>query len=168
MSVRLLALDLATNTGYCTVVVDDESVTIVKAGSIRLKEKVAKGEYVPNATAFTKLRSLLISQSPDVIVVESLSPMIAKNTNTAKLLFGMAAVAELWAWDNEVQFMEPVNTQTIKKHAANILGLPVAAKGKDQVLVAAGLLLDRRAKNSDEADAVVLADYQAQRGTVNG
>jgi len=152
---RLLALDLASETGWAVITHNQE---LIASGRWALRNTETP---LPTALDALDQRMSELHEAHDiqVIAVEAISPTMAKHTATARILFGLSIQAERWAFEHNVSFLQPVSPARIKKHAANLLGHARAVKGKEQAIAAAEGLLGRPAQSSDEADAVVLAHW---------
>lgn len=152
---RVLALDLASKTGYCIM---DNSHTIITSGEARIK---VASDSLPAAlqTLEEHLDDLHASFPFDAVCAEAISPQMARHTQTARVLFGLNVTAERWCAENGKDFLRPLPAPTLKKHAANLLGHAKSVRGKEQVLEASAVLLGREPKSSDEADAVIIAAW---------
>lgn len=155
---RLLALDLASETGWAVITQDQE---LIASGRWALRNTETP---LPTALDALDQRMSELHEAHDiqVIAVEAISPTMAKHTATARILFGLSIQAERWAAEHNVSFLQPVSPARIKKHAANLLNHPRAVKGKEQTLAAATLLTNRTITSSDEADAIVLAHWASK------
>lgn len=146
---RVLALDLATTTGYCYAVLDDE-MTLVSHGSRKLKRpSQASGMVVAG------LYDLLGDFAPEVVVAEAQGR--SRSHAAARMAHGLSMAAEHWCHQRGIRWLKPVPSSTIKRTAALFAGRDRASlKGKVDALDAATKILGREIDDSDEADAIAL------------
>lgn len=146
---RVLALDLATNTGYCYATLGDE-MALIEHGSRRLKRpSQASGMVVAG------LYELIAEFTPEIVVVEAQGT--ARSHAAARMAHGLSMAAEHWCHQRGIRWLKPVPSQTIKRTAALFVGREKASmKAKIDALDAAEKILGWRTEDSDEADAIAL------------
>lgn len=142
---KLLSLDIASNCGWC----------VYHNGEFRSGVEVIKTPKVSVPKAVENLEYIIKRHNPTHVVVESVSVFGRNSQRTARLLHGLNVAAEVITHKFGAEWLEPVPPMSIKKTAANILGLPKAVK-KEGVLEA-GQLFVPGACSFDEGDAIVLA-----------
>lgn len=158
---KILALDLATVTGWAVGVASAApsptaleaaagTVTPVTSGFISFREHSGEPGYLYRALE-DWLHAMIDGHSPDIVVFEA---PLARNAHTARLLFGMAAIAEMVAAQRGIECAE-VHVSAIKKHAT---GHGMADK---KMMIAAALQRGWKPREDNEADALWLWDYAA-------
>lgn len=159
---KLLALDLASKTGAAIIDMTTGQLEHAAVWTIPAKNGFMYGPRFEHL--MSRVRGTVAAHNVQAIVVENLGLGQARNTNTARLLFGMAAVVELWAWGNSVQWMEPVGASTVKAHAAKMTHGGKGKRSKEDTMTLGRQLVRNWLGREDvaddnEADAVSLAHY---------
>lgn len=150
----ILALDLATNTGWCVDSPEHHPV----CGSVRLKNP-HQGRGDAGRTLWIWLRSIAQQYHPDFIAYETpimsgARPGVIMNENTARLLIGLPMIVDAFASDAKIDCRDqPV--QTIRKH---FLGKGRPSNPKKAVLDRCKLL-GWGPKDDNAADACAVWDY---------
>lgn len=155
---RVLALDLATVTGYS--VAELGTGRILDSGVHNLTPKSS----IPHKfRSLTELFTALHEQHQlGAVIVEAPNPFGARSMENTRIALGLSTHAEFLADQLGLSFLQPLSTSTLKKHAATLIGEPKATKGKTQAIQAATGLLGRKPVDDNEADAVVLAHWASQ------
>lgn len=151
----ILALDLATKTGWA--VIEHATSHVLASGVHNLTPKSS----IP--TKFQHLAELIAELNKQhnlaAVIVEAPNPFGTRSMENTRIALGLSTHAEFIAWTLNLDFLQPLSTSTLKKHAANLLGHTKAMKGKAQAIAAAKGLLGRPPVDDNEADAVVLAHW---------
>lgn len=155
----LLALDLATSTGYALYrgeEVVDSGVIMLGHGDMPMGERLRdlvrglNGVLVRNEVLDAKLS----------VVCEHLHLTPRNGQIAMRFLAGISVFTEFWVYQRGAKWVTPVPATTVRKHAANLIGdEKMERKGKRQTMEAARRLLQRAVNSDDEADAVVLGSY---------
>lgn len=157
-SQRLVALDLATKTGYA--VIELGTGRILDSGVHNL---IPKSPIPMKFQLLAQLMGELSKQhDPAAVIVEAPNPFGARSMENTRIALGLSTHAEYLANALGLDFLQPLSTSTLKKHAATLIGEPKATKGKAQAIQAATSLLGRKPVDDNEADAVVLAHWASQ------
>ena len=152
---RIGAFDLATKSGFA--VIELGTSQIIESGMQNL---------IPKSPLPDKfhLLSNLVNDLHDrhalgAIITEAPNPFMTRSMENARIALGLNTHAEYLAAALGLDFLQPLSTSTLKKHAATLIGEPKATKGKTQAIQAATDLLGRKPIDDNEADAVVLAHW---------
>jgi crossover junction endodeoxyribonuclease RuvC len=151
MSGVVLALDLATCTGWCVGAADSRPAY----GSVRLEGRERAARY---GALLDWLDDAVRLWKPDRLVCEA--PMVSGDfagRDAALLALGLAAHVEFWAWDNGVQQMQSVVVGTARK---GVLGKGGFAKGTAKAVVMDWARREGFSPGDDNAaDALLLWAY---------
>lgn len=146
---RVLALDLATRTGYCYANLGEE-MSLINYGSRRLKRpSQASGMVVAG------LYELLLDFDPEIVVAEAQGT--SRSHAAARMAHGLSMATEHWCHQRGVQWLKPVPSSTIKRTAALFVGRDRASiKAKIDAMDATEKILGYPTDDPDEADAIAL------------
>lgn len=153
-SLEILALDVASATGWARYVGGE-----ISSGVVKLRQRTVRGVKEPRGAKFSGFRRWLEGQSrPDVLVLERVGHF--KSAAAAETVHGLLAIAEGWAYEVGVP-VEYLSPMTVKKHAT---GRGNASKN-DMLAAAAQRWPGVRFADDNEADARHLGDcYLARLG----
>lgn len=154
-SQRVLALDLATKTGW--------AITTLGTGRIiasGMRNLTPKSSIPMKFQILAELIGGLHKQHTlGAVIVEAPNPFGARSMENTRIALGLSTHAEFLTATLGLSFLQPLSTSTLKKHAATLIGDAKATKGKQQAIQAATSLLGRAPVDDNEADAVVLAHW---------
>lgn len=160
--VRLLALDLATKTGWA--VTELGTGRVIKSG---VKNLIPKSPLpLKFAQLATLIKAIVEQHHIQAVITEAPNPFMVRSMENARLALGLNTHAEFTTHTLELDFLQPLSTSTLKKHAATLVGDAKATKGKQQAMRAATSLLGRAPVDDNEADAVVLGNWAALNAAV--
>lgn len=163
--ISILALDPGKKLGWAVVHrrawEDGEEESVVVASGTEFLEGVGTAERVDKMDAF--IRDAAERHPFDLMAMEAPNIM-AGSMEHRRLSFGLSTHAELMAFRWHMQF-KLVSTMSLKKQAAIVLGEKLERKGKDQAIRAASRF--RRVRDDNEADAVVIGLWAAERVAPN-
>ena len=108
---QLLALDVASTTGWARAVEGEE----LTSGVVKLRCRTRNKVREPRGAKFSQLQAWLDEQEiPDQIAIERAGRF--KSAAAAETIHGLLAIAEAWAYDHAIP-LEYLSPGTIKKHA---------------------------------------------------
>lgn len=146
---RILALDLATSTGWATL--ESSRPNTRYCGTWNLGVKARHG------LRFQRLAQHIGPKQPEVICFEN---TIVRGANAAIFLAGLRGILLKWCEDNEIPPAVGVPIGTVKKHATG------NGRASKDDMVAAAVARGWTPDSDDAADALWVLDYAVSAGLV--
>lgn len=158
----ILALDLATRTGFCVGLPGDKKP---RSGSVVLKQT---GEH--RRIAFSNFNSWLDDEFrvvyPSLIVVEDILPLqafkrVRSSTDNIRLQYGLHAIVEAVSWRYGLRIPVAVNPATVRKHFLGVNNMGDRIATKAAVIRRAQVLgfMPSDSFDDNRGDAISLWDY---------
>jgi crossover junction endodeoxyribonuclease RuvC len=157
---KILGIDPGTIVmGYGVVESDDDELSPVDYGAIKVSERTQIGERLNRL--YHELIKVIQRHKPDAVAVEQ--PFVAKNVRTALAIGRAQAIAILAAAEKGIPTYEYTPAQ-VKQRVANY-----GASSKEQVqeMVRLQLGLEETPQPNDAADALAVAICHAQEIHIN-
>jgi crossover junction endodeoxyribonuclease RuvC len=157
---KILGIDPGTKVmGYGVVMFEDEDLSLVDFGAIKVPERLSTGEKLN--LLYTELLKVIKKHAPDAVAVEQ--PFVAKNIHAAFVIGRAQAMALLAAASKKIPSFEYTPAQ-VKQRVANY-----GASSKEQVqeMVRLQLGLAEVPEPNDAADALAVAICHAQEIHIN-
>jgi crossover junction endodeoxyribonuclease RuvC len=157
---KILGIDPGTIVmGYGVVESDDDELSPVDYGAIKVSERTQIGERLNRL--YHELLKVIQRHKPDAVAVEQ--PFVAKNVRTALAIGRAQAIAILAAAEKGIPTYEYTPAQ-VKQRVANY-----GASSKEQVqeMVRLQLGLEETPQPNDAADALAVAICHAQEIHIN-